>query len=258
MWTTRDGNMLSMPRSVLRALAAQAGAPEDEVMNEMGRLASSARRVGSFRARKTGRTYPVFRARSGPRAYDMVTRPLQGTRSWPGPRGAWPAYSVIDVASRFADPYADDPAVPPDEGEPRRKPRSRAPGAPGAPAWRGPLSFVAAARLSGGGIYVVEDANGQPVYVGQTASFARRLAQLVRRFPSHRVRVAGVLGPRPDLVSAVGAAVVRAVRGQAGSAAARFLPAGHRYGAALPVRGDPLRVERLVRTVVTVPRRSYP
>jgi hypothetical protein len=250
MWTTKDGAVLLMPRSLLRTLAARVGAPEGVVMNELERGARRATRVGSFRARKMGRTYPVFRARSGPRSYDIVTRPVKGPRSWAGPHGHWrPTYGIVGVSSRFDDPYDGDPALPGDEDP---TPDLAAPSSAPRLVWRGPLELGAAARLGGGGVYVVEDPRGQPVYVGQTASFARRMGYLTPRFPGHRVRLAFIAPPLLDPLGAVGDAVVRAVRG--GAVRPGVLPAGHRYGAAPPERPGAIRIERTVRRLRAVAR----
>jgi hypothetical protein len=220
-------------------------------MNHPGGLAAGSHRLSSFRVRKMGRDNPHLRQRSALRTFDAVTEPLRRTRSWPGPRGdAWPwapTYAVVGVSSRFADPYDDDPLVPDDDREPTRTRGAALP-------WRGPLRLATAAQLPGGGVYVVEDARGQPVYVGQTASFARRMTRLGPRFPGHRVRVARIVSPAPDLLGAVGDAVVRAVRGDPWDP--RVLARGHRYGTAPSVQGRPLRVERTVRTIATIARRG--
>jgi hypothetical protein len=166
---------------------------------------------------------------------------------------------VIGVDSRFDDPYDDGPIVPAGDDAPLDPPLPALPlrrGSVATLAWRGPLSFPAAARIGGGGIYVIEDANGQPAYVGQTASFTRRLSYLAPRFPRHRVRVARIAPPPVDVLRAVGNAVLRAARRlPVGLGPVRgALPPGHAYGTT-PARGSALWIERPVRRIETLTRR---
>jgi hypothetical protein len=128
MWMTRDGHVLGILAPHLAAIASRTGVPEEALVDEIGRLALSARRVGTLRHRATGARYPVFAGRSGGRTRRLVTRPVAHSparpipppwprrRRWPWwPWAYWPGYAIVGV-----DPYVVEapPAQSPLDDEP--------------------------------------------------------------------------------------------------------------------------------------------
>jgi hypothetical protein len=94
MWETKDGFLLTMPRSTLEAFASEAEAEHEgecsscvraAVLNEVERMVKSARRSGSMRSKRTGRKLNKFSGKSGGRSFSMVTKPAGPARNGAGP-----------------------------------------------------------------------------------------------------------------------------------------------------------------------------
>jgi len=90
MWRSRDGSRLVLPKNVLAAWAeryragrgdACGGCAKDAVVDEVRRIAGTARRAGSFRDRKNGRRYPVFAGTRRSSPVRLITRPAFGAGS---------------------------------------------------------------------------------------------------------------------------------------------------------------------------------
>jgi hypothetical protein len=95
LWRTADDNVLHLPRSRVNRMFnrmprrwrrwrrsgwGSLNPQRRATINAVGRLARSARRVGTWRSRRGGGQLPVFRSQAGGRPFRIVTRRRNGLR----------------------------------------------------------------------------------------------------------------------------------------------------------------------------------
>jgi hypothetical protein len=177
MWTTSDGYQLRLPPSGLGTIIPQLRRPgmwdavrsnfrgsfSQAATRTLASLARAARYAGNLYAATARRVYPVFRAVSGVRVYELVTRPLAGR-------------TLVIIAVRLVPEDAESFDV----------------SGTATIAWDAPRTLTAAVRASPGvsqDVYILERrVNGRwmPYYVGRTDDPGDRLQKHRRDILRHK------------------------------------------------------------------------